>query len=378
MNWRSSRAALHAVNPGTQVGGSKRKLVGPDARFPVARPGAAGYPAPVARGFFRMRLVRTFALVAAILSGVLPAALRSAPALADDGGWGGNTSGPFFTGTADVEPKGSWYYEPFVFDSIGHSSFDLDNLQKFAVGLPLNTEFDLYAPLPYSQGKSATTGPVDHFGLGDVALQLKHQLLKDADPYHFLAMPSVSVLGNVTFPTGQYQNLSPSFDGTDQGGNGTYDLDLSVELRKQAAPFQFYVQLADYLIMPSNIRGPYTFNDGLRQLPLGSSLRMVDGNLFYYAAAFEHVLDPSNGFGYLVEAYGETQGKGNLIYGPANAPAWSAFWLAPELEITWPSSSRFTITWGAGVALPVVQNNYPRTFIPMATVTFYFNSGGAR
>ena len=322
-----------------------------------------------------MRLVPTRCLVVAV---VLSGALASGPVAAEEGGWGGNTSGPFFTGTADVEPWGSWYYEPFAFDSIGHSFNALDNLQKIAVGLPLDTEFDIFAPLVYTQAKNPTGGAVEHFNVGDIALQLKHQLLRDADPYHLLAMPSVSVLANATFPTGQYQNLSPALDGTDQGGNGTYDLDFGVELRKQAAPFQFYLQLADYVILPSSIRGPYTFNNGLTQLPLGSSIRMVDGNLFYYSAAFEHVLDPATGFGYLLEAYGEAQGSGNLVYGPANAPAWSAFWLAPELEVTWPRRANLTVTWGAGVALPVAQSNYPRTVIPMATVTFYFNSGGSR
>jgi hypothetical protein len=35
--------------------------------------------------------------------------------------WGPNTSGPFFTGTAEVEPVGSWYLEPFAYDFINPS-----------------------------------------------------------------------------------------------------------------------------------------------------------------------------------------------------------------------------------------------------------------
>ncbi len=310
------------------------------------------------------------AMAAAMLS-VEPLCVRSAGA--EQQPWVGNTSGPFFTGTADVEPYGSWYYEPFVFDSIQHNSSQINVLQKLSVGLPFDMEFDLFVPTLYAQGRTT-----NHFGLGDVGLQLKKQLLKDADPYHFLAMPSVAVLGNVTLPTGQYQSLSPALDGTDQGGNGTYDLDLSVEMRKQAAPFQFYLQFADYLFHPSNVHGPYTFNNGLKQIPLGSSLHMVDGNLLYYAAAFEHVLDSETGFGYLIEGYGETQGHTNLVFGTANAPAWSALWLAPEVEITWPNRTNFSIAWGAGVAVPVMRHNYPRSVIPMATATFYFNSGGSR
>ena len=303
--------------------------------------------------------------------------LCAQPATAEEQSWVGNTSGPFFTGTADAEPLGSWYYEPFVFDSMGNSSYQINALQKFSIGLPADMEFDLSVPLIYNQGKTPEDVPVDYFGLGDIAVQLKKQLTKDCSPYNLLATPSVAVVAGATIPTGNYQNLSPGMDGTDQSGNGTYDFDLGIELRKQAAPFQFYLELVDYLIFPADVMAPYVFNNG-SQLPAGGSLHMVDGNLFYYAAALEYVVDPEIGFGYLIEVYGETQNHRNIVYGTANAPEWSALWLAPEVEVTWPNQANFSITWGAGVAIPVAQSNYPSTFIPMATATFYFNSGGSR
>ena len=41
--------------------------------------------------------------------------------------------------------------------------------------------------------------------------------------------------------------------------------------------------------------------------------------------------------------------------------------------MTWPHDKAFSVTWGAGVALPVYQSDYPVTVTPMGTVTFYFN-----
>jgi hypothetical protein len=315
--------------------------------------------------------------LAAIIVAVAITLLSIRPADCEEKPWVGNTSGPFFTGTADAEPLGSWYYEPFVFDSINNSSYQINTLQKFSVGLPLDMEFDLSVPTIYNEGQNSKDVPVDFFGPGDIAVQLKKQISKECDSYNFLSTPSVALVAGATLPTGNYQNLSPGSDGVDQSGNGTYDLDLGVEVHKQAAPFQFYLELVDYLIFPADVRAPYAFNNG-SQLTAGSSLHMVDGNLFYYAAALEYVVDPKIGFGYLLEIYGETQGSGNLVYGSANAPAWSSFWVAPEVEVTWPDKGNFCITWGAGVAIPVAQSNYPRTFIPMATATFYFNSGGFR
>ncbi len=298
-------------------------------------------------------------------------------AACQDQSWVGNTSGPFFTGTADAEPFGSWYYEPFVFDSINNSSYQINTLQKFAVGLSHDMEFDLSVPVIYNEGQNSQNVPVDYFGLGDIAVQLKTQISKECDDYNFLSTPSVAVIAGATVPTGNYQNLSPGLDGIDQSGNGTYDLDVGIEVHKLADPFEFYLELADYLIFPADVRAPYAFNNGSQLLP-GTSLDMVDGNLFYYAAALEYVVDPKIGFGYLLEIYGETQNHDNLVYGAANAPSWSAFWVAPEVEVTWPDRGDFTITWGAGVAIPVAQSNYPRTIIPMVTATFYFNSGGSR
>lgn len=51
--------------------------------------------------------------------------------------WGPNTSGPFFTGTAEVEPVGSFFLEPYWFDylqpGIGFSSLSMP--ERLSVGL---------------------------------------------------------------------------------------------------------------------------------------------------------------------------------------------------------------------------------------------------
>ena len=54
--------------------------------------------------------------------------------------WGPNTSGPFFTGTAEVEPIGSWYLEPFAYDFInpGIAASSLSMPMRLAVGLGHN------------------------------------------------------------------------------------------------------------------------------------------------------------------------------------------------------------------------------------------------
>jgi hypothetical protein len=296
--------------------------------------------------------------------------------------WTINTSGPFFTGTADTEPWGSWYYEPWLYNyrtpSQGTSEFYMP--QRLAIGLGHHLELDnwltidgnVVGPPTTPIGKSAS-----YFGVGNMHTQLKYQWLMDADTYTFWARPSISTNLELYFPTGKYTDLKPSLYGADQLGNGTYNQGVSILLRKRFKPFEVYFQVTDLVEDPTRVYGGYTFNNGITVVPLGESLRMVDGNLLSYSGAFEHVLTDW-GLGYVLEFYGAWQSSQNLFFGHANAPAWSFLWLDPGIEFNWPNTRSFVATWGFAVALPVAQWGYPRIFTPMATVTFYWNGGGAR
>jgi hypothetical protein len=62
--------------------------------------------------------------------------------------WSPNTSGPFFTGTAEVDPIGSWYLEPiFAYDFLTAGSSSLYNPIRFSIGLGHDLELDTFIPL---------------------------------------------------------------------------------------------------------------------------------------------------------------------------------------------------------------------------------------
>ncbi|WP_228369389.1 hypothetical protein [Leptospirillum ferriphilum] len=289
--------------------------------------------------------------------------------------WGPNTSGPFFTGTAEVEPIGSWYLEPFAYDFMSPGVSNLSMPMRLAVGLGHNLELDTYLPLEQNWVGPPQT-PAGHsasyFGVGNTHFEVKWQLTSDGDVYLPLAMPAIALSFDFWVPSGQYQNLNPQDFSADQLGNGTFNEGVFVLVRKHVKPFMFYLQVGDIVENPSTVGVGYEFNNSisLNQTP---NFHMVDGNLLYYAGAFEHVLNTEWGAGYLLEFYGESQSGQNLFFGAANAPPFSFLWLAPEVEVTWPHDKAFSVTWGAGVALPVYQSDYPVTVTPMGTVTFYFN-----
>ncbi len=289
--------------------------------------------------------------------------------------WGPNTSGPNFTGTAEVEPVGSFFIEPYWFDYIqpglGFSSLSMP--ERISIGLMENWEFDMSIPFVSNHGSAPTTPvgqSINSFGMGDTLLWVKRQLTSDADVYHFLARPAITIEGQFTLPTGHFLNLNPQLYGVDQTGDGTYNEGLYVIVRKHFKPFMFYLQVGDIIENPTDVGPGFTFNNGLSVT--SSSQSVLNGNLLYYAGALEHVLNDKWGAGYVLEFFGESQ-SGQSLFGAANAPAWSFFWIDPAIEFSWPNEGAVTVTWGAGIALPVYQSNYPQTFTPLGTVTIYYN-----
>ncbi len=295
--------------------------------------------------------------------------------------WVDNTSGPFYTGTADVEPGGSFYVEPFLAYYRTKGAHNLYLPMKFAYGLGRRTELDVFAPFTYNfsrdeQGdlsKSATA-----FGYADTQAQVKWQFVKETDRYHLWSKPSMGLSFALNIPTGKHANLAPNLYGADQRGNGTWNEQINFLLRKQFKPFELYLEGSEVVEDPAHIVGPYQFNNGLSYVPAGTSLHMVDGNLLGSAATLEHVLAPKHGFGYMVEYTYQHQSSRSLFFGQATAPSFYDFNLIPEVEVTWPNGKSFPVTWAVGNAITVARNGFPRQLTPMFTVSFYGNTHGER
>jgi hypothetical protein len=290
--------------------------------------------------------------------------------------WGPNTSGPFFTGTAEVEPAGSLYLEPYFFGFLKSGSSSLSFPQKIAVGMGHHLEFDAIIPLTQNRAEFPATPAgrsVSAFGPGDAHLSFKYQLTSDANTRSVWARPALTLTADFFLPSGNFTNLNPNLYGADQFGNGTFDEGVSLLVRKRAKPFVIYGQ-SGFLLQDSATVGPnYGFNNGVTSVPPGVDLEMVDGNLFYYSTALEYVLSTRHGVGFLTEMAGEAQTAHNLAFGRATAPSFSYLTLSPEAEFTWPTGKQFAITWGGGVAIPVERDDFVRQVTPMFTATFYFN-----
>jgi hypothetical protein len=292
--------------------------------------------------------------------------------------WVDNTSGPFYTGTADVEPGGSYYIEPYYFNYRTKGQNNIYVPTKFAYGLGKGLELDLYAPFDYNQIRDPNGNVNSALGYGDTLAQVKWQIAKEKDRYHFWTMPSMAFAFDLNVPTGKYKGQNPNLSGASQTSNGTWNEQIGFQIRKQFKPFELYLQETELIQNPANIVGPYQFNNGIDSVPAGEHLRMIDGNVLETAGAVEHVLLPKEGFGYLVEYSAERQFGRSLFFGKANAPSFAYFDLSPELEVTWPSKGKYPITWAGGTTFTAARSNYPRQLTPIFTVSFYGDVHGSR
>lgn len=272
-------------------------------------------------------------------------------------------------------PRGSFYLEGYYIDYRTKGSLNATLPLKAAYGLGHKLELDAYTAFEY-----VGAGGIDgtSFQFGDTVPQVKLELIKERDRYHLWRMPSLGVSVDVNIPTGHLQSAKPNLAGGAQTTNDTWNEQVNLLARKQFKPFELYLEASEIIQNPVNVVGPYQFDNGLTSIPAGTPYHVVDGNVISGAGAFEHVLRPQTGLGYLLEFNGERQTRQSLIFGNATAPSFSYFNLSPEIEYTKPAVGRFPITWAAGVGFTVARSGYPRQLIPMFTVTWNGDLHGGR
>jgi hypothetical protein len=168
--------------------------------------------------------------------------------------WRPPTAGPLTTFTAPITEKAHLVIQPFFFYNWERGSFDQNSdyqslpdgqMEQSAVGslfvqygLLDNLEVD--AQLFLQHNRSSEGG--DHgssTGLGDTLLIIRYNLLHETTSW----APEVSLLGQVKFPTGKFQNGDPDELGSDLMGTGSYDLTLGLDFTKAVRPLIFHADL---------------------------------------------------------------------------------------------------------------------------------------
>jgi hypothetical protein len=276
--------------------------------------------------------------------------------------WNPQSSGPFFTGTADTTPPGSFFAEAYAYYGVQPNSNSLSIPMRFDQGIVPSVEFNVSVPYQHTWVKGPNGLSGSGGGVGDSQIFFKFRILEEK-----AVRPSLAIETTLTLPSGNATNLDPTKNGADQTGQGSLAETLTLLARKKLQPFKIYGQLSYTRAATVQMQPGYSLTN-LNSLAPGQTV--VPGDNLYLSLAFEHILNDSSCFGYLFELYGNHVFQTNLLSGNASTMSWTQVSVAPELEI----NSSDSIQWAAGMTFPFASvNGPPRNMTYMLTVTWQYD-----
>lgn len=300
--------------------------------------------------------------------------------------WNPMSNGPILLTAVDINPKGQFHSQYFIFAESGHqqfsntvtthrfdSSFHLNAVEPLVVAgygltdhIELNAAFTgLYwdANRRTAGGRTASTSAV---GLGDTALYLKYRpIIQDPNGWR----PSITLYNQLTLPTSTYAgtaqipgNFSPlgKLPASPFGGLA---LTEGVLFRKNLKPFRisggvFYTYTA-----------PGHSDDGTSYV----------GDIINTRLIFEHILNEERGFGYnleFVSIHGlPFRADGHVLNQPPSS--FQLFGVEPAIQY------KFSSTWlggdlvgAAGVLFTIAGQNDIAAVYPNLSLYYYWGKGG--
>jgi hypothetical protein len=282
------------------------------------------------------------------------------------------TAGPIITDSAVPASPGQLTIQPYWSLSFVAGAFspnwrrvsvwgDFRSLQiplKVTYGLIPNLE--IYAQMAFINNwgshvddpKEPGVRAASFSGVGDLAVTLKYQLLKESD-----RCPTVSAIFTTDFPTGHHYPTNPARLGTDVQGAGTYGFTTGANLSKWVGP----VYLSANLWYSVALRDPHPTSHLLAN-PLMAPVHgrdLIIGNL----AAEYPVAGP---WVALLEYYGSWE-VGPLFRGSHEPPS-ILMGVMPGIEYI--VNSRWACE--LGVAVDLAGRNSLHGYTPMVTVILTF------
>ncbi len=251
--------------------------------------------------------------------------------------------GPLLTGSGNVMPPGYVNINPVVQITDNYAVYnshrksisqpDLVNVNPsigFGFGIVKRVEFDftLQANYNHKQGKS-------YFNIGDTSAKINLALLIEK-PY----VPALKISVNEVFPTGKYQNFSPSKSAVESMGSGSYRTEFGLGMSKVVwwwitHPMQFRLSLNYGVPTKVIVQGFNSYGGGYNtdgKVNPGNYFKGSFGYEFSFTQKFLFAIDLA------YEADNETTFKGiNGTYADGTAasngsPSADVLSLAPALE----------------------------------------------
>jgi hypothetical protein len=199
--------------------------------------------------------------------------------------WNPFTHGPILANSPDVQPKGQWLLQAFVFSAVGHQQYPnrltTDTVNSpthlravaptldIGYGITDNLELDVFPSLIWYNSTKSTESSSGHqsaasdVGLGDTTVYLKYRaIVQDPDSWR----PSFTFYNAVTLPSSQWFATHPIPGGFSPLGRlpatkfGGLGLTEGLMFRKNLEPFRIMGSIYYTYTVPGSTGGISTYN----------------------------------------------------------------------------------------------------------------------
>ena len=295
--------------------------------------------------------------------------------------WNPLTNGPILLSGVDIQPKGQFLFQPFVFGQISHQQFgnqltterrDSPTHLKavaptgiFAYGITDHLELNLVlSGIWYDATQTSATGSkssTNETGMGDTTIYLKYRpIVQDPDTWR----PSVTLYNQIALPSSNWFGTKGIPGGFSPLGRlpatrfGALSFTEGVLFRKNLQPFRISGGVFYTYTAPGSTAGMNTY----------------PGDIVNTRLIIEHILNDKRGFGYNLELV-TLHGLPHRLDGHAlniDPTSFSLLGVQPTLQY------KFTENFvgAAGVLFTVAGQNNVDAIYPNISLYYYWNNNG--
>lgn len=299
--------------------------------------------------------------------------------------WNPMANGPILISGVDIQPKGQFLFQPFVFGQIGHEKFGNQLTTQssdasthlraiaptgiFAYGVTNHVELNVaFSGIYWEASRASSSGgrTVDsESGVGDTTIYLKYRpIVQDPDSWR----PSITIYNQIALPSSQWFGTQGIPGGFSPLGRlpatrfGALSFTEGVMFRKNLQPFRISGGVFYTYTNPGSTAGLNTY----------------PGDIVNTRLVVEHILNDQRGFGYNLE-FVTLHGLTHRLDGHpvnVNPNSFSLFGVQPTLQYKFFHDSGGALVGAVGVLFTVAGQNNIDAIYPNVSLYYYWGKGG--
>jgi hypothetical protein len=300
--------------------------------------------------------------------------------------WNPMSNGPILSTGVDIQPKGQFLAQPFVFGQFGHKEYGNQlttdsresqvHLQAinptviFAYGVTDHLELNVIPGTSWVwfQSTKNANSPQQtretEFSIGDTTIYLKNRpIVQDPDTWR----PSITLFHQIVLPSSQWFATKGIPGGFSPLGRlpatrfGALSFTEGVLFRKNIKPFRFSGGVYYTYSAPGHTAGTNTY----------------PGDVINTRFIIEHMLGDKRGFGYNLE-FVSLHGLPGRLDGHdlnINPKSFSLFGIEPAIQYKLFQTERGAIVGAAGVLFSIAGQNNLDAIYPNLSIFYYWGNG---